>query len=208
MRGGALATLQASDDTVTRNELTLNGDRGSVRIDSTAPTGSSWSGSADLPGAPRTRLRRALANARQAVSNAGEIRRGGAFDASYDAEWRAFARCVRGEAAAGVHARGRPPRAPGGAGRCTFDHGRPVRSRGRCSLDAGPLRRDRGGAVSASPELSVLLPTDSFETVEKILCLPSRAASRRPAGDRVRGAAERRARGRRRARARLRRASA
>ena len=34
---------------------------------------------------------------RQVVSNVGEIRRGGAFDASYDAEWRAFARCVRGE---------------------------------------------------------------------------------------------------------------
>ena len=108
MRGGALATLQASDDTVTRNELTLNGDRGSVRIDLYRSDGLELVGLGDLPGAPRTRLRRALANARQAVSNAGEIRRGGAFDASYGAEWQAFARCVRGE---------QPPV-------CTLDDGR------------------------------------------------------------------------------------
>jgi predicted dehydrogenase len=50
----------------------------------------------DLPGAPGTRLRRALAHGRQVLANTGEIRRGGAFDASYDAEWAAFARCVRG----------------------------------------------------------------------------------------------------------------
>ncbi len=68
MRGGALATLQASDDTVTRNELTLNGDRGSVRIDLYRSDGLELVGLGDLPGAPRTRLRRALANARQAVS--------------------------------------------------------------------------------------------------------------------------------------------
>ena len=33
MRGGALANLQASDDTVTRNELVVNGNRGSILID-------------------------------------------------------------------------------------------------------------------------------------------------------------------------------
>ena len=97
MRGGALATLQASDDTVTRNELVLNGDRGSVLIDCYRSDGIELVGMKDLPGAPRTRLRRTLSNLRQVGSNFGEIRRGGAFDASYDAQWLAFARCVRGE---------------------------------------------------------------------------------------------------------------
>jgi myo-inositol 2-dehydrogenase / D-chiro-inositol 1-dehydrogenase len=97
MRGGALAALHASDDTVTRNELTLNGDRGSLRLDLYRSDGLELVGLDDLPGAPRTRLRRALAHGRQALANIGEIRGGGAFDASYAAEWRAFARCVRGE---------------------------------------------------------------------------------------------------------------
>jgi predicted dehydrogenase len=96
MRGGALATLQASDDTVTRNELTLNGDRGSLRLDLYRSDGLELVGMGDLPGAPGTRVRRALAHGRQVLSNAGEIRRGGAFDASYELEWAAFARCVRG----------------------------------------------------------------------------------------------------------------
>ena len=96
MSGGALATLQASDDTVTRNELTLNGDRGSLRLDLYRSDGLELVGLDDLPGAPRTRVRRALAQGRQVLANTGEIRRGGAFDASYDEEWAAFAACVRG----------------------------------------------------------------------------------------------------------------
>ena len=97
MRGGALASLQASDDTVTRNELALNGDRGSVLLDCYRSDGIELVGLTDLPGAPRTRLRRALSSVRQVAANIGEIRDGGAFNASYDAEWRAFARCVRGQ---------------------------------------------------------------------------------------------------------------
>ena len=97
MHGGALASLQASDDTVTRNELAVNGNRGSILLDCYRSDGIEHVGMADLPGAPRTRLRRGLSSLRQVGSNLGEIRRGGAFDASYDAQWRAFARCVRGE---------------------------------------------------------------------------------------------------------------
>ena len=96
MRGGALVTHGSSNCTVTRNELTLSGDGGALHIDCYRSDGLVVVGPAELPGAPRTRLRRILSSGRQLQANLGEIRHGGAFEASYEAEWRAFARSVRG----------------------------------------------------------------------------------------------------------------
>ena len=137
MRGGALATLQASDDTVTRNELTLNGDLGSVRIDLYRSDGLELVGLGDLPGAPRP-------GCAERSRTPGRPSRMPARSAAAAPSMRPTAPSGRrlpvasGASSRRRARRGRSPRAPGGAGRGTFDHGRSGRPRGRCSIGAGP----------------------------------------------------------------------
>jgi predicted dehydrogenase len=105
---GALAHALASDLTSSSNEVSLYGEEGALRLDLYRFDGFERSTLRDLPGAPRTRVRRALATAVQLAANLGEVRRGGLFDATYDAEWRRFAAAVR----------------EGGDPGCTFEDGR------------------------------------------------------------------------------------
>ncbi len=94
-RGGVVAEALVSDGTATSNEVALYGERGALHLDLYRSDGLRLVGRHDLPGAPRTRLRQLLGAARQVGANLGEIRRGGAFDATYEAEWTAFAEAIR-----------------------------------------------------------------------------------------------------------------
>jgi predicted dehydrogenase len=105
---GAVATLVASDRTAVANELRLYGDAGSLVLDCYRSDGLALARRDELPGAPGTRLRRLAGSLAGLVGHADEIRRGGVFDASYEAQWRHIAR-----AAAGLE----PPG-------CTFEDGR------------------------------------------------------------------------------------
>jgi myo-inositol 2-dehydrogenase / D-chiro-inositol 1-dehydrogenase len=93
--GGALASVLVSDRTSVANRIELHGERGSVAVDCYRSDGLARSSLSDLPGAPRTRMRHAARAALALARASGEIRRGGVFDASYDAEWRHFAAAVR-----------------------------------------------------------------------------------------------------------------
>jgi myo-inositol 2-dehydrogenase / D-chiro-inositol 1-dehydrogenase len=94
-RRGALASVLVSDSTSVANRLELRGDRGSLAVDCYRSDGLVRSSLAELPGAPRTRLRRAFRGATAILRGASEIRRGGPWVASYDAEWRHFAAAAR-----------------------------------------------------------------------------------------------------------------
>jgi myo-inositol 2-dehydrogenase/D-chiro-inositol 1-dehydrogenase len=95
-RAGVLASALVSDSTSVANRLELRGDRGSLAIDLYRSDGLVRSSRGELPGAPRTRLRRAARASTDLLRSAGEIGRGGSFVASYEAEWRHFAAVVRG----------------------------------------------------------------------------------------------------------------
>jgi myo-inositol 2-dehydrogenase / D-chiro-inositol 1-dehydrogenase len=82
------------DSTTISNELTLYGDAATLQLDLYRSDGFELRSLEDLPGAPGTRLRRIAASAGQLAGNVSELRRGGAFDASYDAEWRHFAKAI------------------------------------------------------------------------------------------------------------------
>jgi myo-inositol 2-dehydrogenase / D-chiro-inositol 1-dehydrogenase len=96
MLGGALAHAFGSDLTGSSNEVRLYGEEGVLSLDLYRLDGLVRSSLTDLPGSPRTRLRRMLAGAVQLSRSSGDLRRGGAFDATYAAEWRQFAAAVRG----------------------------------------------------------------------------------------------------------------
>ena len=97
--GGTLATLVASDVTATTNAVTVFGETGSLELDFYRADGVAHATAADVPGAPRTRARRALAATKILARNAADLRRGGIFLASYAAQWRAFAAAIRSGAA-------------------------------------------------------------------------------------------------------------
>jgi myo-inositol 2-dehydrogenase / D-chiro-inositol 1-dehydrogenase len=95
MHGGSLITLIVSDATSVSNELTLYGDSGSLHVNCYRSDGLGLTSLFDLPGAPRTRLRRMIASTKQLAMNLAEIRRGGVFDATYEAEWRHFITAIQ-----------------------------------------------------------------------------------------------------------------
>jgi predicted dehydrogenase len=84
-----------SDATSVSNELTLYGEAGSLHLDCYRSDGLRLMSLCDLPGAPRSRLRRMIAATKQLATNLAEIRRGGVFDATYEAEWRHFIATIR-----------------------------------------------------------------------------------------------------------------
>ncbi len=95
LRSGALAVTAVLDNTAVRQEVAVFGERGALDVDCYRFDGLRRSSLADLPGTPATRVRRlreALADPR---GSAAAIRRGGDFDATYEAEWRHFAAVVR-----------------------------------------------------------------------------------------------------------------
>jgi len=96
MHHGAFVTLIVSDATSVSNELTLYGEAGSLHLDCYRSDGLRLTSLSDLPGAPRTRLRRMISTTKQLATNLAEIRRGGVFDATYEAEWRHFITAIRG----------------------------------------------------------------------------------------------------------------
>jgi predicted dehydrogenase len=96
MRNGALAQATGADRTSVSNEITIYGEEGSLLLDLYRFDGLVRSSLDDLPGAPTTRLRRMLVAAGQLARHTRELRAGGLFDATYAAEWRAFAAAVRG----------------------------------------------------------------------------------------------------------------
>lgn len=92
---GVLVQAFVSDRTATTNQLTVFGEDGALFLDLYRSDGLRLVGKHDLPGAVGSRLRRMLQAARQLGANAGEIRTGGVFDASYRSEWQSFARAIR-----------------------------------------------------------------------------------------------------------------
>ncbi len=92
--GVSLAML-ILDSTTLSNELTIYGEQASLYLDCYRSDGLELRGLREVPGAPRTRLRRMASSLGQLGSNVGELRQGGVFDASYLAEWRHFADAVR-----------------------------------------------------------------------------------------------------------------
>jgi predicted dehydrogenase len=102
-RRGLLAEAFVSDATATGNEVALYGTGGALFLDLYRSDGIRLVGAGDLPGAVRTRIRQLLSATGQKAANIREIARGGAFAASYEEQWRAFAEAIR---------RGRRP-APG-----------------------------------------------------------------------------------------------
>jgi predicted dehydrogenase len=94
LRSGVVATMLACDRTSTGNELKVFGEQGALHLDLYRTEGLARVTLTDLPGAPATRLRRMVSGARQLADGIGEIRRGGVFDASYEAQWRHFTSAV------------------------------------------------------------------------------------------------------------------
>jgi myo-inositol 2-dehydrogenase / D-chiro-inositol 1-dehydrogenase len=97
MHGGALVHGFGSDRTSTSNGVAVYGEVGSLHVDLYRFDGLVYSSLRDLPGAPRTRLRRMAASAVQLSRSLGELRSGGLFDATYPTEWRRFAAALRGD---------------------------------------------------------------------------------------------------------------
>jgi predicted dehydrogenase len=93
--GGTLLSALVIDSSTISNELTLFGEAATLQLDCYRSDGLDLRGLDEEPGAPGARLRRIGASIDQLASNIGELRRGGAFDTSYDGEWRHFARAVR-----------------------------------------------------------------------------------------------------------------
>jgi predicted dehydrogenase len=95
MRSGTLAVALLTNAAGVRNEITLDGTLGTLRVDCFRSDGLELGSATELPGAPRTRLRRATGQARQLLRNFGELRRGGVFGQSYEVEWRHFVDVVQ-----------------------------------------------------------------------------------------------------------------
>ncbi len=93
--GGVICEALVSDRTATNNELTLFGQSGAIHLDLYRSDGLRLVGSHELPGALGSRVRQLRDSVGQMAANIGEIRRGGVFDATYGAEWRAFAEAIR-----------------------------------------------------------------------------------------------------------------
>ena len=93
--GSTLLSGLVCDSTTISNELTIYGESATLQLDLYRSDGFELRNLEDLPGAPGTRLRRMAASAGQLAGNVSELRRGGAFDTSYDGEWRHFAAAVR-----------------------------------------------------------------------------------------------------------------
>lgn len=108
MCSGALAATFVTNASGVCNEVLLHGDRGALRIDCFRSDGLQIGSPLDHPGAPGTRVRRAVHRTRQLLANLGDIRRGGVFNRSYEAQWRHFAEVVRN----------------GGQPACTLEDGR------------------------------------------------------------------------------------
>jgi myo-inositol 2-dehydrogenase/D-chiro-inositol 1-dehydrogenase len=102
--GGVHLAAVVMDTSAVENRMTIHGDAGALCIDFYRSDGLELRGAGALPGAPASRLRRAGASLAALAANAGEVRRGGAFDSAYDRQWRHFAAAARGEEPAGCTA--------------------------------------------------------------------------------------------------------
>lgn len=96
---GVLLTALTMDATTIGNEMTLYGDAGTLHLDLYRADGYELRAPHDLPGSPASRLRRLAASFSELGANAGEMARGGVFDASYARQWRHFVDVVRRDAA-------------------------------------------------------------------------------------------------------------
>ena len=103
--GGTLLSALVADATGGGNEMTLYGDAGTLHLDFYRSDGLELRPPAELSGAPLTRLRRLAASLGALARGAGELARGGAFDAAYDRQWRHFADIVRRDLRSGCDAR-------------------------------------------------------------------------------------------------------
>jgi myo-inositol 2-dehydrogenase / D-chiro-inositol 1-dehydrogenase len=98
---GTLLTAWSADVTTIGNEMTLDGETGTLHLDLYRFDGLERRSPGALPGAPARRLRRLATSLAALAGNAGEVLRGGAFDTAYDRQWRHFAAVVRGDLAPG-----------------------------------------------------------------------------------------------------------
>jgi myo-inositol 2-dehydrogenase/D-chiro-inositol 1-dehydrogenase len=96
-RGGIVVTALVLDRTVVQNEIAVYGTKGAVLADLARADGFRQVGLSDLPGAPRTRLRRLAELGIDAAGTIRAVRRGGDYLVTYEDEWRAFAQIVRGD---------------------------------------------------------------------------------------------------------------
>ena len=140
LQGGALAQAFGSDLTSPSNEVVIYGEEGSLLLDLYRFDGLVLSGLHDLPGAPKTRLRRMAASAGQFARSLGELRSGGLFDATYGSEWRRFAAAVRGD--------GRPA--------CTFEDGRRALQIALAAAESASL----GRPVRVADAVPTVTPTE------------------------------------------------
>lgn len=97
MRGGALVSGIAADSTVSVNRVELYGERGALELCLYRFDGFAHSSLEDLPGAPRTRLKRLFEALSRPWSSLAAVRTGGIYDSSYQEEWRHFAHAVRAD---------------------------------------------------------------------------------------------------------------
>lgn len=92
---GVVLTALTMDATTVGNEMTLYGDGGTLHLDLYRADGYELRAPHDLPGSPASRLRRLAASFSELGANAGEMARGGVFDAAYERQWRHFVDVVR-----------------------------------------------------------------------------------------------------------------
>ena len=157
MRGGVVATALGLDQTATDNELVIYGEAGSITLNLYRSDGFVRAGRDDIPGAPRRRLAAGARGFFELAAGAIPSRRGGDFMTSYVREWRGFLHAIE----------------TGATPDCTLEDGRRALEIALAAAKAADERRtvelEGGPAVSTAPELSVVLPTDSYETIAEVV---------------------------------------
>jgi predicted dehydrogenase/GT2 family glycosyltransferase len=100
MENGVLATAMLSERTSHEIEIEVCGSAGRVRASCLRFEGLEFLGVAELPGAPRARLKRLAHFARELPLGLVSMSRGGEYRDSYRAAWDSFARAAQGRAPA------------------------------------------------------------------------------------------------------------
>ena len=134
-----LAQALAGHGAPPASEVSVFGSEGRLELDLYAFDGIRVLGPAEISGSPRTRVVNAMTGLRLLPRGLADLRRGGAYVASYAEEWRHFFECVRGGTTPAEPVRRRPRGRPG------RDRSPPV-PRGRRGRRAETLRPEPSGA--------------------------------------------------------------
>jgi predicted dehydrogenase len=143
--GGTVLTTLIMDSTAVSNELTVYGESGAIHLDLYRADGFELRSLDDVPGAPRTRLRRIVSSLDQVAANLRDVARGGVFESAYDAEWRHFVQAIRLDLEP----------------ECTLDDGRRALQIALAALEAAALGRPVDVAAAPASVDDVAAPTRS-----------------------------------------------